>query len=932
MASQANVKQEDIADDHDDGLDIDADHDSASGPASPGADDNGQDKPSAPMQKRRRVTRACDECRRKKIKCDGKQPCTHCTVYSYDCTYDQPSNRRRNPVPAYVEALEARVHLAEGLIQMIAPNLDLNDPALEIAVRHGYVPGLKSSVPNVPQEVKAEFPQDNGDQKSQDKAEVKSETDLESMIRAVGQIEMDENGNWDYHGHSSGLSFVKRMREQLGDLMGPDTGSTPFVMPRKVSQVIDSPRSTSIGSPMDYSTMSDLPPEHVAKELCEHAINRYSILLKVVHVPSFWRSFKRIYSLPAEQFTNEDYKFTLLLYSTLALGTVYGPQEAANYEGTIDKAYKYFRAARQMMDMADIRDLTSIQAVVLMIMFLQSSARLTQCYSYIGVAMRAALRMGLHRSLPSKRFNPVEAELRKRVFWTLRKLDVYTGAILGLPSNLSDDEIDQDYPAEVEDDYITEQGIIAMPSGTVSMMTAFNLHTRLVTILTKIVKTVYPIRLQNGSVNKSYTVPFSKIRDIEQDLETWKASLPPAFDPSNVDPKMLRAQQSLRVTYAFNQVLLYRPFLHFVEADKGSKQTDQRAYACAASYIHVCRNLVHLIEARQKEGMLMGSLWFIMYTTFFSILSLVYFAAENPDNPTTSDLMKDALTGKKILASAAKINMSADRCTATLDLIFSRLPEWMREGKPNPAPKRKRKQAPDSRQGTSISQGPSSSRAGPSSGLAPVHIVRGQSPAALASSSGPFTPQGSGFSPGPFTPTDYSPTTQTLAQFGLLPQNGLDVPDLSSIFSSAEPFSYPNQPLTTFENNQTFRDPSLYGGGIGGVSNTHVSSMTQAGGSGRANGDTLEAQFYGGLPPFVMQGNNQWSSESQNTRTASTTGSRQGQSQRYMMPQNPSSLGSNWPSQQNIMYQNQGFPEVNLNDIFGGPEWSGSLMNQNYGL
>jgi hypothetical protein len=40
-------------------------------------------KPTVPVQKRRRVTRACDECRRKKIKCDGKQPCTHCTVYSY---------------------------------------------------------------------------------------------------------------------------------------------------------------------------------------------------------------------------------------------------------------------------------------------------------------------------------------------------------------------------------------------------------------------------------------------------------------------------------------------------------------------------------------------------------------------------------------------------------------------------------------------------------------------------------------------------------------------------------------------------------------------------------------------------------------------------------------------------------------------------------
>ena len=40
-------------------------------------------KTPGPLQKRRRVTRACDECRRKKIKCDGRQPCTHCTVYSY---------------------------------------------------------------------------------------------------------------------------------------------------------------------------------------------------------------------------------------------------------------------------------------------------------------------------------------------------------------------------------------------------------------------------------------------------------------------------------------------------------------------------------------------------------------------------------------------------------------------------------------------------------------------------------------------------------------------------------------------------------------------------------------------------------------------------------------------------------------------------------
>ena len=57
------------------------------------------DPPRSPLsaQKRRRVTRACDECRRKKIKCDGKQPCAHCTVYSYgDALRKPPGTARRS--------------------------------------------------------------------------------------------------------------------------------------------------------------------------------------------------------------------------------------------------------------------------------------------------------------------------------------------------------------------------------------------------------------------------------------------------------------------------------------------------------------------------------------------------------------------------------------------------------------------------------------------------------------------------------------------------------------------------------------------------------------------------------------------------------------------------------------------------------------------
>src|SRR5262245_14865554 len=37
--------------------------------------------PAPASRKRRRITRACDDCRRKKIKCDGKQPCESCADF-----------------------------------------------------------------------------------------------------------------------------------------------------------------------------------------------------------------------------------------------------------------------------------------------------------------------------------------------------------------------------------------------------------------------------------------------------------------------------------------------------------------------------------------------------------------------------------------------------------------------------------------------------------------------------------------------------------------------------------------------------------------------------------------------------------------------------------------------------------------------------------
>ena len=72
-----------------------------------------------------------------------------------------------------------------------------------------------------------------------------------------------------------------------------------------------------------------------------------------------------------------------------------------------------------------------------------------------------------------------------------------------------------------------------MPPGSISFMAAFNAHTKIVQLLSKICKYVYPIKgTQSGGQNSvTYTVEYSKIRELEQDLAQWLDELPTALKP-----------------------------------------------------------------------------------------------------------------------------------------------------------------------------------------------------------------------------------------------------------------------------------------------------------------------------------------------------------------------------------------------------------------
>ena len=261
-----------------------------------------------------------------------------------DCTYDQPSNRRRNPAPHYVEALENRLQRAEALLRTVLPDVDLSDPSTDNGAPQRMHSSMKQKLqPTQSGQARPWVPIEHPQQGS----DGERESMLESMVANTGLLDLDDEGNWDFHGHSSGRAFLKKMREQFGDLVGKDGSNGPgplaFMRYKSLSPSMDSPKY-SVDSPLarNLPITHELPPKHCAQLLCENALDDASAIVRIVHQPTFYVMLNRVYDTPNEEFGEEENKFVALLYGVIALGALFCKAEQSQlmkngYENAIDQ-------------------------------------------------------------------------------------------------------------------------------------------------------------------------------------------------------------------------------------------------------------------------------------------------------------------------------------------------------------------------------------------------------------------------------------------------------------------------------------------------------------------------------------------------------------------------------------------------------------------
>ncbi|KAL3462506.1 fungal-specific transcription factor domain-containing protein [Aspergillus heterothallicus] len=587
---------------------------------------------------------SCDACRRRKVRCDRNQPCSRCTASFYDCTFSEPARKKRKTVT------DEKIELLEGRIKSMEEASAQNAAA----------------APDMPSSTRSPSP----------------------MLRGLPQVRVaqpgakvyhpSEKGDLEFTGRSADRAFMEGFKHQLGDWVLDTTHKrVPAVF--AVPGLLD----TSRGPPVDV----ELPPKHVARRVVDAALDA-QILFGIMHRPSFDNMFTLVYSLDQSHYRAEEWRFLALLYAILAYGGLFVDSAEGQDYDVLSKSALYYEKSLQLQNIAECKDLVSLQAIFFKILYLLSTTRIFTCYTYVSAMLSVAIRMGLHRvGSPTAHQDLIQRETGKRVFWAVWTLTNEVAATCGLPVLLSNEEIDQESPIEVNDSYIEARQILQQPEGEVCFTSIAAIYQQLHHVFQKAGKHIYSENqsdlLQSGSMG-GYPVSMSKLKEIEGQLHRWVRELPVQLVLGNApdSPELTTARFTLCILYAHAQLYIYRPFLrqfmlHTVNLDQ-SESTNSKWLATVC--IQACENIIVLCEDMYKRGLLRGGNWLITRALFSSTLTLFYVILTSRDTAPlqTQSICTRFALGRKISDSLAKRSGLAHRWKVIMTVMIATLPSSAR--------------------------------------------------------------------------------------------------------------------------------------------------------------------------------------------------------------------------------------------------------------
>lgn len=465
-----------------------------------------------------RVSRACVECRVRKIRCDARQPCEPCEDFNRRCVYSSTKAQRTGGAPR-TKILEDRLRRARALISQLQ--------AEHPSVRHrAEINAIFDTPPGSPGSSATSVHNEESDNED-------GGGNLENMMDGQGVFTAADQNNYTYYGGPSGFRFLEKTQQLFGDDSdGPGKPESP--QHAALSHLFDAPLPDKQALTSGVSIAQLLPSRRTATRLLGVVFEQIHQLLRFLDEDWFHAHTDRIYDLDALEYTDSDHDFLPLFLGVVAIGYLFDPQRHKRYgcRRTIDQAMRHFIAARQMTDVTRCHDMVSLQTIMVFALFLMSTARLATAHTYIALAAAAAMRLGLHSQTTYGNFDENENRTRRRLLWTIVKLDIYTGTILGLPGLVNLSHVDQVRPSGRMEDYLLTSDGKPTTRDQQRMLAASAQYRDLLLIIAAMVQKLFPKTEQEAKQvrkSKRMLINSTVIAEVEKQFKTWRDALPEAL-------------------------------------------------------------------------------------------------------------------------------------------------------------------------------------------------------------------------------------------------------------------------------------------------------------------------------------------------------------------------------------------------------------------
>ncbi|KAH6972402.1 fungal-specific transcription factor domain-containing protein [Ilyonectria sp. MPI-CAGE-AT-0026] len=457
----------------------------------------------------KRSSAACQRCRRRKQKCDGSLPtCGPCSLAGTSCV---PSERLMVRVDPNCECERLRGHVKDLQDQLNALQAQQN-------VQATFFGQVGSDGP-----------------------------DSEGLVTLVSQTPQRASGTLDpARGFSPESDTFYRGRMLLPTFTKNSTADTPNASFLSSAWHLWNGLAEA-SPPGDASDATQLSLDDYDSELVEIFFARRWPQFPVLHKPTFMER----HFIPFSKGESHDKLSSFQVNMVLAIGA---SEQSRAKTRPKPSHHQFFEAAvRDLGSVLEASDINCIQCLLLLCMFGRDEPQLVNLWYTAGLALRLAVGIDLHRHETVANKSLIDAEMCKRLFWSMYTMDRSISIAMGRPLGIQDADITMPLPLCISDDKLSnpDEPSFINPSSNVKDVSTF-LH---IVSLRRINTDIYKALHSAGETNiEGYSLEAIRQEHFGR-LGHWLSSAPRYLAPTS----MYQMTEWFQIAYHQAILNLYRP-------------------------------------------------------------------------------------------------------------------------------------------------------------------------------------------------------------------------------------------------------------------------------------------------------------------------------------------------------------------------------------